>query len=211
MPDLSLEVESARAVPDAAAPCLGMTLRISNRPEAEEIASISLQCQVRIAPERRRYAEEEREGLRELFGLPEQWSRTVTSFLWTHAQVVVPAFRGACRAELSLPCTYDFNVAAAKYFHALREGEVPVLLLFSGTVFYRVEGGALQISPVPWSKEASFRLPVQAWKELMERWYPNSAVLRLRRDVFDRLHRFKVERGLPTFDQAMEALLERGG
>ena len=110
-----------------------------------------------------------------------------------------------------MPCTYDFNVAAAKYFHALRDGEVPLLLLFSGTVFYRGEGGALQIAPVPWSKEAAFRLPVRVWKEMMERHYPNSAVLRLRRDVFDRLHRFKVERGLPTFDQAMEALLERGG
>lgn len=211
MADLALEVESARAVPHAAAPCLAVGLRISNRPAEEEIASVSLQCQVRIAPAQRRYSEEEREGLRELFGAPEQWSRTVTSFLWTHAQVVVPAFQGSCAAELPVPCTYDFNVAAAKYFHALREGEVPLTLLFSGTVFYRAEGGALQISPVPWTKEASFRLPVQAWKELMERWYPNSAVLRLRRDVFDRLHRFKVERGLPTFEQAMEALLERGG
>lgn len=211
MPDLALEVESARAVPHAAAPCLAVGLRISNRPAAEEIASVSLQCQVRIAPAQRRYSEEEQEGLRELFGAKEQWSRTVTSFLWTHAQVAVPAFQGSCAAELPVPCTYDFNVAAAKYFHALREGEAPLLLLFSGTVFYRAEGGALQISPVPWTKEASFRLPVRAWKELMERWYPNSAVLRLRRDVFDRLHRFKVERGLPTFEQAMEALLERGG
>src|SRR4051812_19587081 len=141
MPDLALEVESAHAVPHAAAPCLALGLRISNRPEAEEIASISLQCQVRITPASRRYTQEEQEGLRELFGMPEQWARTVTSFLWTNAQVMVPAFQGSCRVELPVPCTYDFNVAAAKYFHAVSDGEVPLLLLFSGTVFYRGAGG----------------------------------------------------------------------
>ena len=208
MPDLELKVESARAVPHAAAPCLALALRIANRPAGEEIASIALQCQVRITPAARRYSEAEQAGLAELFGEPERWGRTVPpSLLWANAQVAVPAFQGECAVELPLPCTYDFNVAGTKYFHALEGGEVPLLLLFSGTVFFRTGNGALQISPVPWTKEAPFRLPVRVWKDMMELYYPNSAVLRLRHDIFDRFQRFKVERGLSTFDQAMEALL----
>src|SRR5262245_47430734 len=208
MPELALEVVSARAVPHAASPCLGLALRVSNRPASEEVASISLQCQVRIAPGARRYTEEEKAGLNELFGTPDRWGRTVpASLLWTHAQVVVPAFRGECGVELPMPCTYDFNVAGTKYFHALGDGEVS-LLLCSGTVFYRAESGALQISPVPWTVECPFQLPVRVWKEMMERYYPNSAVLRLQRDAFDRLRRFQVSRGLPTLDRAVEVLLE---
>jgi hypothetical protein len=42
---------------------------------------------------------------------------------------------------------------------------------------------------------------------MMNAYYPNSAWLCLRRDVFDELHTFKVERGIPTWEQAFEALL----
>ncbi|MGI8549897.1 MAG: DUF6084 family protein, partial [Dehalococcoidia bacterium] len=104
-------------------------------------------------------------------------------------------------------CTYDFNVAATKYFYALEDGEVPLTLLFSGTVFYATEDGQLQISQVPWEKEASFRLPVQVWKQMMALYYPNSAWLRLRQEVFDRLYQYKLRSGLPDWEQALENLL----
>ncbi len=38
----------------------------------------------------------------------------------------------------------------------------------------------------------------------MDAYYPNSAWLCLRRDVFEELHRFKVEHGIPTWEQAIE-------
>lgn len=39
---------------------------------------------------------------------------------------------------------------------------MPLNFLFSGTVFYADENGALQVAPIPWNKEAPFRLPVKA-------------------------------------------------
>ena len=93
-----------------------------------------------------------------------------------------------------------------KYFYALEAGEVPLTLLFSGTVFYAVNG-VLQIAQIPWDKEAAYRLPVQVWQTMMEHYYPNSAWLTLRRDVFDRLYQYKMQHGLPTWEHVVEALL----
>ena len=45
--------------------------------------------------------------------------------------LMVPSFTGSCELDLPVPCTYDFEVAASKYLHALGDGEVPLLLLFS--------------------------------------------------------------------------------
>jgi hypothetical protein len=130
--------------------------------------------------------------------------------LWTHTSAVVPAFTGSTVVDLPVPCTYDFNLAAAKYFYALEGGEVPLCLLFSGTVFYAAGDGALQVAPIPWEKETTFRLPVRVWKDMMELYYPNSAWLCLRKDVFDRLYRYKSSRALPTWEQALENLLAAG-
>ena len=144
--------------------------------------------------------------LGDLFGEPERWGQTLKSMLWTHAGVTVPPFKGHTLVDLPVDCTYDFNVAATKYFYGLEDGEVPLCLLFSGTIFYTTERG-LQIAQIPWDKEADFRLPVQVWKDMMELYYPNSAWLCLRRDVFDLLYAFKSRRGLPTWEQALESLL----
>jgi hypothetical protein len=127
--------------------------------------------------------------------------------LWTNTIVMVPAFTGATFVDLPVQCTFDFNVAATKYFAGMEEGEVPLLLLFSGTIFYMAETGALQVSQIPWEKEARCRLPVRTWRDMMDIYYPNSAWLCLRRDVFDRLYRYKVRRGIPTFEQALERVI----
>jgi hypothetical protein len=127
--------------------------------------------------------------------------------LWTHTFVVVPAFQGFIKVDLPVPCTFDFNVAATKYFTALADGEVPLNLLFSGTVFYESADGALQVSQIPWDRETKYRLPVLKWREMMNLYYPNTAWLCLRRDVFDRLSQFKMEKGIPTWEQALERLL----
>jgi hypothetical protein len=209
--DLKFTVEGAEQQPHSAAPLLVFKLRIAETIADEEpttIPAIALRCQIRIEPTRRRYAPAEQEQLLDLFGEPERWGQTLRSALWTHASVVVPPFTGSTVVDLPVPCSFDFNVAATKYFHALEDGEVPLCLLFSGTVFYTAEDGYLQVSQIPWEKEANFRLPISVWKDMIDLYYPNSAWLCLGRDAFDQLYRWKCSQGIPTWEQAIERLLD---
>ena len=103
----------------------------------EAIHTIALRCQIQIEVTRRRYSPGEQERLLDLFGQPDRWSQTLRNLLWTHATVVVPGFSGPNTVvDLQVPCTFDFNVAATKYFAGLTDGEIPLNMLFSGTVFY---------------------------------------------------------------------------
>ncbi|MET0647210.1 MAG: DUF6084 family protein [Pyrinomonadaceae bacterium] len=207
MPDLSFKVEGAEVVQFAASPLLSFKLRIDSADADEQIQSVTLRCQIQIETTKRHYTAEEKERLRDLFGAPERWGHTLRAMLWTHATAVVTPFAGSTLVDLHVPCTFDFNVAATKYFAGLESGEVPLNLMFSGTVFY--EGGerGLQAVQIPWDREAHFRLPVKVWEEMMEHYYPNGAWLRLRRDVFDRLYRYKMRRGIPTWEQVLESLM----
>jgi hypothetical protein len=207
MPDLSFEVEGAEAVPFTAAPLLAFKLRLLNRDATESIQSVALRCQIQIEATRRKYDAKEQERLLDLFGQPDRWSRTLRSMLWTHASVIVTPFAGSTKVDLPVPCSFDFNVAAAKYFAGLEDGEVPLNLMFSGTIFYENESG-LQVEQIPWDREAKYRLPVKVWKEMMDIYYPNTAWLCLQRDTFDRLARYKMEFGIPTWEQALEKLLD---
>ena len=211
MPDLNFQIEGAAAVPYTAAPLLAFKLRIENADAAEVIQSIALRCQIQIEATHRRYAGPEQERLVDLFGAPERWSRTLRAMLWTHANVMVPQFTGSTVVDLPVPCTFDFNVAATKYFAALADGEVPLNLMFSGTIFYESAGGGLQVEQIPWDREAKYRLPVRVWQEMMNIYYPNSAWLCLRRDVFEKLSQYKTDRGIPTWEQALESLMSAGG
>ena len=211
MLDLTFNVEGVEQQPHSAAPLLVFKLRIAEAVTDEgptTIPAIALRCQIRIEPTRRRYAPSEQEQLLDLFGEPERWGQTLRSALWTHASVVVPPFTGSTVVDLPVPCSFDFNVAATKYFHALLDGEVPLCLLFSGTIFYTAEDGYLQVCQIPWEKEANFRLPVAVWKDMIDLYYPNSAWLCLGRDAFDKLYRFKSSEGIPTWEQAIETLLD---
>jgi hypothetical protein len=212
MPELHFKIEGAEAVPHAATPLIALKLRITNFPASEAIHAITLRCQVQIEPAKRRYVPNEQEKLLDLFGTPERWARTVKPLLWMNTSVAVPRFTGELLVDLELPCTFDFNVAATKYFHALDAGDIPMAVMFSGTLFYEgpMDGqnaGALQISQIPWDRESSFRLPVSVWKEMMEMHHPNSAWLCLRRDVFEQLYNYKVRHGLPTWEQAIARAL----
>jgi len=209
MPDLDFRVEEAEALEFAAVPSLLFKLHIENL-EEEPIRSVALNTQIRIAATQRHYDTAEQERLLEVFGEPHRWGNTLRSLLWTHTTLQVPPFSGSTVVDMPVPGTYDFEVVAAKYFHALEDGEVPLEFLFSGTVFYAGEDGRLQIVRVPWEKEAQFRLPVRVWKEMMDRYFPNSAWIRLRKDAFDRLYNYKVRRGLPTWEDAVESLLRMG-
>jgi hypothetical protein len=127
--------------------------------------------------------------------------------LWTHVSANLPGFTGACAVDLPVPCSADYSLAATKYFAALEEGDLPLCFLFSGTVFYEGADGGLQVAQIPWEKEADFRLPAATWRRLMETYYPHSAWLCLRRDVFDRLNEYRSRAGFATWEQALEQLL----
>lgn len=207
MPDLNFEVQGAEAVSHAASPLLAFKLRVVNANATELIHAVVLRCQIMIEATRRNYSAGDQARLLDLFGEPERWGQTVRTMLWTHASIVMPSFTGEKIIDLPVPCTFDFNVAAVKYFAGLDDGEAPLSFLFSGTVFYEADDGVLQIAQISWDKEARFRLPVKVWNEMMDLYYPNTGWLCLRRDVFDRLHQYKVRRGIPTWEQTVESLL----
>lgn len=205
MNGLVFSVQNASAERFAATPTLNLRVRI-DAPAGVQIESIALRAQVRIEPQRRSYAEVEARRLLELYGETPRWGDTLKPFLWTHVSVHVPSLAGRAEIDMPIPCTYDMDVAAAKYFHALEGGEVPLVLLFSGSIFTRGAAG-LDVSPVPWNCEASFRLPVAVWREVMEIYFPGSGWLRLRRETLDALLEYKGASALPTWDEVMASLL----
>jgi Family of unknown function (DUF6084) len=207
MPNLQFFFERVEVEPFAVAPQLAFKIRVTNDTPDEAIHTVALRVQLQLESPRRGYKLEEQEKLRDLFGEPERWGKTLKTFLWTHTSVVVPAFSGSTEVSLPVQCTFDFNAAATKYFAGLSEGEIPVCAQFSGTVFYAQDGGPLQVMPIPWDKEVRFRIPVKVWKDLMDTYYPGIAWLCLERDAFNQLYRYKVERGIPTWEQALESLL----
>ena len=209
MTQLSFAVVDAAAERYAAEPTLMLRLRVEEL-TGETVHSLALRCQIRIEPQRRRYTAVEEERLLDLFGEPPRWGDSLRPFLWTHASAMLPGFTGGTDIDLPVTCTYDFEVAAARYLHSLSDGEVPLVLLFSGTVFYKGESG-FNVEPVPWHQEANFRLPVQVWRDVMDLYFPNSGWLRVPRHTLDDLQRFKASRALPTWEQAFEMLLKEAG
>jgi Family of unknown function (DUF6084) len=211
VPDLDFVVQDVEVVPFAAAPLLQFQLQVRNANEKESIHTVALRCQIHIEAARRRYAPTEERKLRDLFGEPERWNQTLRTMLWTHASTVITPFTGCTIAALPVTCTYDFNIAATKFFHGLDEGDIPLSFLFSGTVFYAGEDGALLAAPISWEKEARFRLPIETWRAMMDAYYPNVAWLTIRRDIFDRLSEYKISRGIPTWEQVFEQMLPPEG
>jgi Family of unknown function (DUF6084) len=208
-PKLAFSVEDGGVLEHAAVPTLRFALRVEEA-GGGSVRSVSLNVQVRIAATRRSYDDVEEERLAELFGRREQWDRSLRSVHWTNLAVVVPAFSGSTVVEVPVTCTYDLEVAASKYFDALAGGDVPLEFLFGGTVFYADAEGRLQVRPIAWSEEASFRLPVAAWRDMMDRHFPNTAWLRLRRDAFERLHAYRARNALLTWEDTVDSLLRAG-
>lgn len=205
MPDLQFKVEDILPTSHAATPQLTSKLRITDM-QAQSTHSIALRVQVQIEPVRRRYSADERARLKELFGEPEQWSKSLTPLLWTNASLNVPGFNDSTIVDLPLPCAFDFNIAMTKYIYGLEAGELPISFLFSGTIFFPGSMG-LQIAQIPWDREARYQLPVRVWKEMMNLYYANSAWLCLSRDIFDQLYDFKSRHGIPTWERMFERLL----
>ena len=209
MSGLAFTITGARTEPYAASPLLALRMRVTEASGAA-VHAITLRAQIQIEPQRRRYAAGESAKLGELFGPPERYGDTLKPLLWTFVSTTILAFEGSTACDLLVPCSYDFDVAANKYCDALAEGEIPLALHFSGTLFVRGEDGAVTAGLVPWSCEARYRLPVVVWRETMDAYFPNAAWIRLDRETFDALYRFKREGGFPTWEAAIARLCARG-
>jgi hypothetical protein len=191
----------------AVAPSMSLTLRIAET-TGIKVDAIALRCQIRIEPTRRRYSDAEAERLNDLFGDTKRWAETLRPLQFTTVSVMVPGFAGSTDLDLPVMLSYDLEIGSVRYFAGLESGEIPLLLLFSGTVF-STAGGRLQVQQVPWSKEASYRLPVSVWREAIDVHFPNSAWIRMSLQTLDELQQFKTREALPTWDATLAVLLAR--
>jgi hypothetical protein len=205
MPELTFTVVDIAPEPYAAVPTLLARVRVEET-TGEQVHALALRAQVRIEPQKRRYDDTEEQALLDLFGDRTRYAQTLKPFSWLHTSTVAQGFTGATELDLVLPCTYDFEVSGTKYLHALRDGEIPLLFLFSGTVFTRGATG-FSVAQVPWDQEAAYRLPVAAWRDLMEAHFPGTQWLRMSRDTVDALAHYRHVRGLTSWDAVVTELL----
>ncbi|MFH9425134.1 DUF6084 family protein [Streptomyces sp. NPDC017529] len=203
MGDFAFACSGVRPEPYAAAPTLVFRLRVEER-TGLDVRAVALRCQLRIQPHLRAYSPLEQERLADLFGTPGRWAATQQPLQLATVTAMVPGFRGGTEIDVPVPCSYDLEVACGQYFHALEGGGVPVLMLFSGTVF--TEG---KVEMVPWDQECTADLPAAVWREVMDLYFPGSGWLRLRRETLDALRDFKHERQLTTWEETVGELLDR--
>ncbi|HZF86983.1 DUF6084 family protein [Streptomyces sp.] len=208
MTDFAFACTGVRADPYAAGPTLVFRLRITASGQAR-VHALALRCQIRIEPVRRGYGDAEAARLTDLFGERSRWGSSLNPVQFAQVAVMVPGFTGEVETDLAVPCTYDMDIASTRYFHALEEGEVPLLMLFSGTAF--TGAGGFRVEPVPWDKEAAFRMPVKTWREMIDQHFPGSGWIRLPRDTMDALLAHRSRRALPSWEAAVEALLHAAG
>lgn len=209
MTSLAFEVTGAGPDRMALSPVLDVGLRISAAAD-DPIQSILLHCQIRVEPGRRDYSDQEQSLLGDLFGTPQRWADTLKPFLLTHVTLPVRGFRGSAEVTLPVGLSYDLEVTSGKYLRAVRDGEIPLLFLFNGTIFRRGDDG-MEVEQIPWELEARHRLPVSAWDELMDLHFPGSGWLRLHQSTIDALQTVKTRHALPTWDDTVAHLLQADG
>jgi hypothetical protein len=204
--DLAVRCTGVRGDPYAAGPTLLFRLRIDAADAAARVHAMVLRCQLRIEPARRSYDDAEAEGLNDLFGDRARWGTSLNPVQFAQVALMVPGFTGSTEVELPVPCTYDLDIAATRYLAALADGDVPLRLLFSGTVFTGDSG--FRVEPVPWHKEAPVGLPVRVWREMMAQHFPGCGWLRLPQETMAHLLSFRSDRGLTSWEATVDALLD---
>ena len=205
MAKLIFDCTGASAAPYTATPTLLFRLNVTEG-LGERVDAVALRCQIRIEPHKRRYSPDEARRLHDLFGDPSRWADTVKPMQLATVTTMVPTFTAVTEVDVQVPCTYDLEVASARYLQGLDDGTIPLLLLFSGTVFTSPDG-RLRVEPISWSSEASYRMPVSVWQDVVNEHFPGSAWLRCSRETLDELSAFKAARALPTWDATLAALL----
>ena len=203
--DVTFSVLDVTPEPYAVTPTL--TARVGVAASADDpVHAIALRCQVRIESLRRGYSDEEAAGLTDMFGTRDRWSTTQRTFLWQHCSAMVAGFAGNATVALPLDCTYDFEVTAAKYLHALHGGVLPLQFLFSGTIFVKSERG-FSVQQVSWDCEDRYDMPVGVWQDLIALHYPNTGWVRLRHETVSALAGYKSAHGMLDLDHAVTELL----
>lgn len=207
MSELTFTCTGVRADPYAAGPTLVFRLRI-NANGGERVHAIALRCLLRIEPAKRGYDAEEADALTDLFGERTKRPGTLHPVRFAQTSVTVPGFTGETEVDLVVPCTYDMDVAATRYFQALGEsGVAPLLMLFSGTAF--AGPGGFRPVPIPWDREAAFPLPVTVWREMIEQHFPGTGWIRLPHSTVEELLRYRSRHALPSWEATVRSLLER--
>ncbi|MFF2197813.1 DUF6084 family protein [Streptomyces sp. NPDC058157] len=205
MTDLTFTCTGVRADPYAAGPTLVLRLRVTAATPDTRVHALALRCQIRIEPARRGYGPDEAEALADLFGDRSRWGSTLHPVQFAQVGLLVPGFTGETETDLVIPCTYDMDIASTRYFNALQDGEVPLLLLFSGTAF--TGAGGFRVEPVPWDREAVCRMPVAVWREMVEQHFPGCGWLRLPRDTMAALLAYRSRHALASWETTLRALL----
>jgi hypothetical protein len=205
-PGLKLEVAGVRAIEHAAAPTIAFTLDVNDE-SGREVFMAGLSVQVQIEPAKRTYDEASKAKLTELFGDPHRWSKTAQRMLWTIESVLIPSFKGSTSVEVPVLCNYDTELAAAKYFYSVSDGEIPLALHFNGSIYYCGDEDRLQVVQVPWDTAADFAMPISVWQEMIDSYYPYRGWVPVHRDTLDALQRLQSKRGAPTLDAAITDLL----
>lgn len=208
MSELKFSIVGARAEPYAAVPTLMLRLRIEETTE-QHVHMIALRTQIQIEAKRRHYSEPEEIGLSDMFGARSRWGETLRTFLWTHTATMVPGFDGSVEIDLPVTCSYDMDVASTKYFHALENGEIPLVLQFSGTLFTKGAAG-FSVEQLSWTYETQYRVPVQMWREVMDHYFGGTAWIRMSKDSASALHDYKSRGGFLTWDDVITSLLDAG-
>jgi len=206
--EFAFSCTGVRADPYAAGPTLVFRLRVTASPETR-VHALALRCQIRIEPARRAYDDTEAAALGDLFGERSRWGSSLNPVQFAQVPLMVQGFTGETEADLPVPCTYDMDIASTRYFHALDDSDVPLLMLFSGTAF--TGAGGFHVEPVPWDREAAFRMPVKIWREMIEQHFPGSAWVRLPRDTMDALLAYRSGRALPSWEATVHRLLAAAG
>jgi hypothetical protein len=199
LPSPEFAVAGVEAEPNAATPVLRFSVEVTDA-SGREIYTIALTALVQIDADRRAYDLETRERLLDLFGEQERIPATAGAVPFGRVETLVPSFTGTGTFEIVLPVSADLELAAARYFASLPGGAVPLTFNFNGTIFYAGSDDRLQITLVPWSCTARFRLRVGIWRELIERRYAGSGFVRLQPETLQHLRQRRAELGLPTFD-----------
>jgi hypothetical protein len=207
IPQPEFAITGAGHLAYAAVPTMVFTAEVSEL-SGRRIQSIALSAQVMIEPARRGYDAATRERLSELFGPPASWAPSTQGIAWDRVSAVIPGFTGTASFALELSCTYDLEVASAKFFYALADGAVPLSFHFNGTVFYLGDGGHLQMTPVPWSASAQFAMPVAAWRAMIDEHYPGGGWIRVSSETLSALNARRAKRGLASFDACLQELLD---
>lgn len=207
MPELSFECTAAEPEPYAVSPSLLCTLRL-NEATGVRMHTVALRVQLRIEPQRRGYSANEAGRLTDLFGEPSRWGETLKPMQLATVGVMVPGFTDSIEVPMSVPLTADTDVATSKYFHGLDDGDIPLLMLFSGTAFYH-GGNGIQVELVPWHLEVNYRLPVRAWRAVMDQHFPNSTWLPVRTETLAELQRYRAQRGTMNWDETLADLIKQ--